>query len=108
MDVATNLASDKVDVGVFVGMDLYMINSTFPYVPYIGHEMNGCVELQINENCACISNKIVTDAEFYFQHTISSSGWRYNNITRALSGPKSKMWRRQELESEEGRTREGL
>lgn len=44
MDVATNLASDKAD--------LYMINSTFPYVPYIGHEMNGCVELQKNENCA--------------------------------------------------------
>lgn len=29
MDVATILASDKAD--------LYMINSTFPYVPYIGH-----------------------------------------------------------------------
>lgn len=109
MDVGTYLAPDKADLGVFVGMDLYFGTQLHFSIYSIRWSCkNGCVELQRNENCACISNKIVTDAEYYFQHTISSAGWCYSNVIRASSGPKSKIWRRQELELEEGRTREGL
>lgn len=38
MDVATYLASDKADLGVFVGVDRYMVHSyTFPCILYIDH-----------------------------------------------------------------------
>lgn len=109
----TYLASDKTDLDVFVGVNLSMVHSyNLPYILYWSRK-NGCVEQQRNENCACISNKIVTDAEYYTEYTniiyiiilntISSSGWCYTNVIRVCQAVNQKFgWdRKLNLEREE-------